>query len=204
MNFELVDNLFQVIVLGTGAIGATLSALFLRKRELVILAMAYACFAMGTTYWVLHIAITGDFPRAFYVAEFSWIASYFFYLSLQIYRNRGEKVGFSLQAALGTFLVGISAAKFRFMGASYLLSAIFSFTLLGIFYLSAWQRKKRGRFSSVDGVMMWMIVLQAALYVSSYFMTDFSRFNLYFAIDVMLTCTAVSLLPLILREVKES
>lgn len=204
MNFELADNIFQVIVLGAGAIGATLAALFLRRRELVILAMAYACFAMGTTYWVLHIAITGDVPRAFYVSELSWIASYFFYLSLQIYRNRGEKVGFSLQAALGTFLVGLSAAKFRFMGASYLLSAVFSFTLLATFYLSAWQRKKRGRFSPVDGAVMWMIALQASLYISSYFMTDYTRFNLYFAIDILLTGTAISLLPLIIREVKES
>lgn len=203
MNFELIDNFIQVVALGVGAIGATLQALFKRKREFVILAMAYACSAMGTAYWLLHIAIMGDIPRAFYVAEISWIAAYCFYLSLQIYRNRKDKIGFSLQGGFGTFCVAMVATKFRFMGASYLLSAIYSFVLLGVFYLSAWQRKIRGKFSPVDAAMMVMIVLQASIYVASYMTEDYTRFNVYFAIDLCLTTTAVSLLPLIIREGRE-
>ena len=75
MSFEVLDNFFQVAVLG-GAAGAA-AVLFLRRqqRRFLILAFSYACFAMGTLFYVLHLVITGTVPQIFYVAEVSWLAS---------------------------------------------------------------------------------------------------------------------------------
>lgn len=50
-------------------------------------------------------------------------------------------------------------------------------------------------------VTLGCVVLHLLLYTISGFMKDFTRFNLYFAVDIMLTLSLVSILPLTAREV---
>lgn len=88
-NFELLDNLFQIAVLLCACCAAGFFALRHKSRSLLILSLAYACFAMGTTYYVLYLVIMGIWPQVFYVAEISWLAAWLFYLSAQIERTRG-------------------------------------------------------------------------------------------------------------------
>ena len=47
-SFELIDNFFQIVVLLCAAAAAGIFALRRRSRDLLILSLAYACFAMGT------------------------------------------------------------------------------------------------------------------------------------------------------------
>ena len=70
MNFELIDNSFQIIILGFCTIAALFLALRYKSRSLLILALAYACFCMGTTYYILYLVIMGKVPQVFYVAAF--------------------------------------------------------------------------------------------------------------------------------------
>ena len=86
MNFELIDNSFQITILGFCTIAALFLALRYKSRSLLILALAYACFCMGTTYYILYLVIMGKVPQVFYVAEISWLAAWLFYLSVQILR----------------------------------------------------------------------------------------------------------------------
>ena len=79
MNFELIDNSFQIIILGFCTIAALFLALRYKSRSLLILALAYACFCMGTTYYILYLVIMGKVPQVFYVAEISWLAAWLFY-----------------------------------------------------------------------------------------------------------------------------
>ena len=95
-NFELIDNFFQVTVLGFTAFIALILAYLHKSRRCLILSLAYACFFMGTLYYVLCLCITGDVPQVFYVAEISWIASYFFFFSLQIVRTENIRLHFLL------------------------------------------------------------------------------------------------------------
>lgn len=44
------------------------------------------------------------------------------------------------------------------------------------------------------------MLLQILLFVASEFIRDYTRFNLYYAVDILLTLTLVSFLPHILRE----
>ena len=81
-NFELIDNLFQITVLLCTCVAAGILAIRHRNRSLLILSLAYACFAMGTIYYVLYLVIIGIWPQVFYVAEISWLAAWLFYLSL--------------------------------------------------------------------------------------------------------------------------
>lgn len=84
MSFEIIDNTFQVIVLAAMALLAFLLAFRRSSRSCLILAFGYASFMMGTLYYLLHLIILGHGPQVFYVAECSWMASYFFFLSLEI------------------------------------------------------------------------------------------------------------------------
>ena len=100
MNFELIDNCFQVAVLIAAAIAAIAAAFRHRDRRFLILALFFACVSMGTLYWVLHIFIFDNVPQVFYVAEFSWLAAYLFLLSFQILRIDPVKPLVSLPALL--------------------------------------------------------------------------------------------------------
>ena len=44
-SFELIDNFFQIVVLLCAAAAAGIFALRRRSRDLLILSLAYACFA---------------------------------------------------------------------------------------------------------------------------------------------------------------
>ena len=87
MNFELIDNCFQVAVLLCAALAAIAAALRHKDRRFLILALFYICISMGTLYWVLCIFIMGNVPQVFYVSEFSWLAAYLFLLSFQMVRE---------------------------------------------------------------------------------------------------------------------
>ena len=67
MNFELIDNCFQVAVLFFAALAAIAASLRHKDRRFLILALFFVCISMGTLYWVLHIFIFGDVPQVFYV-----------------------------------------------------------------------------------------------------------------------------------------
>lgn len=105
MSFEIIDNTFQVIVLAAMALLAFIFAFRRSSRSCLILAFGYASFMMGTLYYLLHLIILGHGPQVFYVAECSWMASYFFFLSLEILYWEGLRPPFSpfaLAAGAGT------------------------------------------------------------------------------------------------------
>lgn len=57
--------------------------------------------------------------------------------------------------------------------------------------------QRRGR----DALMTGCAALQVLLYLVSNFTRDYTRFNLYYAVDLTLTLSMAALLPLTLREV---
>lgn len=110
MSFEIIDNTFQVIVLAAMALLAFILAFRRSSRSCLILAFGYASFMMGTLYYLLHLIILGHGPQVFYVAECSWMASYFFFLSLEILYWEGLRPPFSPFAlAAGVVFAGVVA-----------------------------------------------------------------------------------------------
>ena len=201
MNFELIDNLFQVATLGCAAAAAVLLALRHRSRPLLMLALAYACFAMGTLYFVLHLAIIGDIPRVFYVSEVSWLASYLCFLSLQILRTETLRLRMRPLPAAGAALTAALVLHFRMLGPSILMSLLFALTLGAIVYLCAFRLRGDPARGQTDALMLLCVALQLLLFIVSDHTADYTRFNLYFAVDIALTLSLSALLPLTLREV---
>ena len=201
MNFELIDNCFQVAVLFCAALAAIAAALRHKDRRFLILALFYICVSMGTLYWVLHLFIFGDVPQVFYVSEFSWLAAYLFLLSFQMVRTDRVRPLFSLPSLACALLTAAVVLAFRMFGPSYFVSAAFAGVVFAIVYLAVWRLRCRGGGGLIDCWLLLCVGLQLLLYVVSVFMQDYTRFNLYFAVDITLTLSFAALLPLALREV---
>ncbi|MGN0963929.1 MAG: hypothetical protein ACI4O6_01055 [Dysosmobacter sp.] len=201
MNFELIDNCFQIAVLLCAALAAIAAEIRHKDRRFLILALFYICVSMGTLYWVLHIFIFGDVPQVFYVAEFSWLAAYLFLLSFQMVRTDRAGPLFSLPALACALLAAAVVLAFRIFGPSYVVSAAFAGVVFAIVYLAVWRLRRRGGGGLIDCWLLLCVGLQLLLFVVSVFMQDFTRFNLYFAVDIALTFSFAALLPLALREV---
>ena len=201
MNFELIDNCFQVAALFCAALAAIAAALRHKDRRFLILALFFVCVSMGTLYWVLHIFIFGDVPQVFYVSEFSWLAAYLFLLSFQMVRTDRVRPFFSLPSLACALLTAAVVLAFRMFGPSYFVSAAFAGVASAIVYLAVWRLRCRGGGGLIDCWLLLCVGLQLLLYVVSVFMQDYTRFNLYFAVDITLTLSFAALLPLALREV---
>ena len=74
MNFEIVDNIFQILVLFCVMIASAVTACKKKSRDFLLLAGSNGCFMMGTLYYVLYLIIMGKVPQIFYVAEILFIA----------------------------------------------------------------------------------------------------------------------------------
>ena len=203
MNFELIDNCYQVAVLFCAALAAIAAALRHRDRRFLILALFFACVSMGTLYWVLHIFIFGNVPQVFYVSEFSWLAAYLFLLSFQILRINPVKPLVSLPALLCALFTAAVVLAVRMFGPSYVVSAAFAMVMSAIVYLTVRRLRRGGGGGLIDCWLLLCVGLQLLLVVVSVFMRDFTCFNLYFAIDIALTLSFAALLPLALREVTQ-
>ena len=203
MNFELIDNCYQVAVLFCAALAAIAAALRHRDRRFLILALFFACVSMGTLYWVLHIFIFGNVPQVFYVSEFSWLAGYLFLLSFQMVRTDQIRPFFSLLSLFCALLTAAVVLAFRMFGPSYVVSAAFAMVMSAIVYLTVRRLRRGGGGGLIDCWLLLCVGLQLLLYVVSAFMEDFTRFNLYFAVDITLTLSFAALLPLALREVAD-
>ena len=201
MNFELIDNCFQIAVLLCAAMAAIAAALRQKDRRFLILSLFFICISMGTLYWVLYLFILGDVPQVFYVSEFAWLAAYLFLLSFQMVRIDRVKPSFSLLALFCALLAAAGVLVIRIFGPSYFVSAAFAGVVFAIVYLAVWRLQRREGGGLIDGWLLLCVGLQLLLYVVSEFMPDFTHFNLYFAVDITLTLSFAALLPLALREV---
>lgn len=199
MSFEIIDNTFQVIVLAAMALLAFLLAFRRSSRSCLILAFGYASFMMGTLYYLLHLIILGHGPQVFYVAECSWMASYFFFSRWRSSIGRacarrsplcaGGRGGHCRSCHAGAGVWPLSADVRR--AGAHLWRA-------GLSLFSALQKEKRLR--PYEIALLFEMSLQILLFVASEFIRDYTRFNLYYAVDILLTLTLVSFLPHILRE----
>lgn len=203
MNFEVIDNIFQVTLFLCMTAASVVAAVRFHDRRPLVLALGYVCFAMGTLYYVLYLAITGKVPQVFYVAEISWLASYLFFLSVQIIRSKGMHPAFSLPAALSAAAAAVLVMAFQIFGPSKFMSGLLAVTLGANAYISVLRMQRKTENRRVDVCMLLGMALQIALYIVSMFMTDYTHFNFYFAVDITLSLCLAALLPLTLREVKK-
>ena len=201
MWMELADNIFQTAVLSLTALCALLCALYNGRRSFWILSFAYASFALGTLYYVLHLALVGHVPQVFYVSEVSWLAAHLFFFSRELLYVEGIRMRFSPVPAFCGVLVAVAAVVVGVFGPSPFVKGAFALVAGGDVYLAFCRllKKNGGRKSAVCQLLI--PVLQVALFVVSGFTNDYSHFGLYYIVDLLLTVDLIALLPITYREV---
>lgn len=123
-----------------------------------------------------------------------------FFLPLEILYWEGLRPPFSPFAlAAGVVIAGV-VMRVQVFGPSPLMSGALALTFGALAYLcfSALQKEKRLR--PYEIALLFEMLLQILLFVASEFIRDYTRFSLYYAVDILLTLTLVSFLPHILRE----
>ena len=156
---------------------------------------------------MLHLTIIGDIPRIFYVSEISWMAGYLFFLFLVILRQERKNVDFQpVPAMLALFTLAASVHS-EVMGNSILMSLAFGMIAGAIVYISS-IRIRRAHLSGAhpaafDRMMIAVVILQILVYFISEYVSDFSTFNLYFAVDILFTLSLCSLFRMIRKEAQQ-
>ena len=206
-NFEIYDNAFQTLSLMVMMIVSGAAGLKYSSRKLVVLACAYGSIMLGTLFYMLHLTIIGDIPRIFYVSEISWMAGYLFFLFLVILRQERKNVDFQpVPAMLALFTLAASVHS-EVMGNSVLMSLAFGVIAGAIVYISS-IRIRRAHLSGAhpaafDQMMIAVVILQILVYFVSEYVSDFSTFNLYFAVDILFTLSLCSLFRMIRKEAQQ-
>lgn len=206
-NFEIFDNVFQTLSLMGMMIVSGAAGLKYSSRKLVVLACAYGSIMLGTLFYMLHLTIIGDIPRIFYVSEISWMAGYLFFLFLVILRQERKNVNFQpVPAMLALFTLAASVHS-EVMGNSILMSLAFGVIASAIVYISS-IRIRRAHLSGAhpaafDRMMIAVVILQILVYFISEYVSDFSTFNLYFAVDILFTLSLCSLFRMIRKEAQQ-
>ncbi|MBO4991497.1 MAG: hypothetical protein J6E42_05015 [Firmicutes bacterium] len=204
-NFEIFDNVFQTMLLLIMMIVSGAAGLRYSSRKLMVLSCAYGSIMLGTLFYMLHLTIIGDIPRIFYVSEISWMAGYLFFLFLVMLRQEWKNRAIQPVPAVAALLVLAASVHSEVMGNSVLMSLAFGAIAGAIVYLSVVNIRRAhlsGTPSSVfDRMMIAVIILQILVYFVSEYISDFSTFNLYFAVDILFTVSLWSLFWMIRREV---
>ena len=206
-NFEIFDNVFQTLSLMGMMVVSGAAGLKYSSRKLVVLACAYGSIMLGTLFYMLHLTIIGDIPRIFYVSEISWMAGYLFFLFLVILRQERKNVDFQpVPAMLALFTLAASVHS-EVMGNSILMSLAFGVIAGTIVYISS-IRIRRAHLSGAhpaafDRMMIAVVILQILVYFISEYVSEFSTFNLYFAVDILFTLSLCSLFRMIRKEAQQ-
>lgn len=198
MNFEVFDNGLQVVLFMTFALLSLLYGLRTQNRKFWILSGCYACFSMGTLYYLLYLVIMGKVPQVFYVSEIAWLASYLFLLALCLMLTQKEGIRLQISFMLAAVVEFIMVMGWQIFGPSYIFSAVFGIVTAYIFYCSLYMSFREKR--KIGFSISFLIVLQLMLYIVSVFMSDYTHFNLYFAVDFSLMFVMCSLFVLLKKE----
>ncbi|MGN0733040.1 MAG: hypothetical protein ACI4LC_02570 [Emergencia sp.] len=204
VSFEIIDNMFQVAVMLTCFLTSVFFAVKRKDEMFTSLAGMYGSFMIGTLFYSLHLIIIGETPHISYCAEISWLTTFLFMMQIIIQRTGGSGKNFSLKAAAGAALVVASALYNEVLGPMLLFVIAFA-GISGItVYLAIWRieesRREGRRVSCLEVFIPVIICLDILVYYVSSFYSDLTHFNLYFAIDILLTISCALMLVFYVRE----
>ncbi len=213
MNFEIIDNCFQVCVLLLSAAASYIAAFRLaadsvrNSRMFLTLAFGYTSFMMGTLFFVLHIVILSYNAKIFYVSEISWTAAYMFFLSLALMREKGnEKKSSTPLAWIPVIITALVTAGFVVMYGASLMGGLFTFALAALSFMAVrgiHRNRVNGASCRLDVTFLIIVALQGLVYIVSAFTHDYTRFNLYFTVDISLTLTLTTLIQTLYSELHD-
>lgn len=204
MNFEIVDNLFQVGVTFICLVISAVTLIRTGRQIYVALTGVYGGFVIGTLFYTLHLIIIGTTPHLSYCAEISWMAAFLFMQQIVFLRALPEEKTMSKPAAAATALVMAFALYNRMLGPHWLFVAAFIVITAPAFYLSIRKieekRRSGEKICGLEVLIPGIILLDVVLYFVSGFISDMSGFSLYYVIDLAITLSLAGLLVALKKE----
>lgn len=198
MSFEIIDNSIQVGLLLIAGVACLVEGFRTQDRRFWILSGFYTSISMGTLYYLLYLVIWGVVPQIFYVSEIAWTAAYLFLLAFCLIETQKYRKKVDIPVCLLTAVEAVTVIGWQIPCPSCLFSAVFAAVTAMIFYYAVVDFRNEKR--KLTFFMAILIVLQLMLYIVSAFMNDFTQFNLYFAVDLLLMSTMCSLFFFLKKE----
>ena len=118
-------------------------------------------------------------------------------------RRDGEKSRFAPVPAVCAAVIFIVAMRSEIFGPAILSTGAFAVTVGAITYIAVFHMQYGEDIRLTDVWPLICVILQLVLYISSHFFNDYTKFNLYFLIDFVLTFSVAGLLPCTVSEVKK-
>lgn len=204
ISFEIIDNMFQISVLLICFMASAILAIKYKKQIYIALSGVYGSFMIGTLFYCLHLIIIGGTPHISYCAEISWLASFLFMMQIILQRAESRHKSFSWKAAACAILVMCSSLYNEMLGPSLIFVIAFT-AVSGISVFVSVRtievnRKNGEAVSCLDYFIPGIICLDMILYFVSSFYSDYTHFNLYFAIDILITVSLGMMLIFYIRE----
>lgn len=174
---ELFDNLSQLLAVALGCALSTVQYLRSRRTPWFLLSCFYGCFGLGLIYWLLYTSLVPDASPTFYVSDIGWISCFLFLLVLQVgFAERGEHRRAGFLPWLSVVLI----------------------VPLTIYYISLGDVL----YNLIVGVLMIVyILLENALWLSSYPWRGDGLSNPYFWCDFAVTLSLLALYPAVRKAV---
>lgn len=179
---ELADNAIQLFITFVLAALSLYSAVRKRSREWVLLALFYASYALGLSYWLLYIVLYKTTPQVFCVSELSWTAAFIF-LAIRLSGETGNDPRSAKYFALPAFSA-VMAVVFSLRG-SYFENAIMgaAMAFLGYFAMKGLILKKD---TAVSRAALFFYASEYLLWIASCFSQGDRFSEPYYLIDTFL------------------
>jgi hypothetical protein len=219
---EIIENAIQLAMTGICSCAALYRAVRYRDRAWALLGLFAGIYCLGDLYWMLYLALYGITPQHFSVAEMSWYASYLFLMLLIIYvrvdicghrmpetggRTQWARVVSPVLWIVPVFTVGMCIFFMQWgdyvsnIITAVLMTGIMWHALSGLLYRGA--EKKPGPASQqlLFVVTLVFAVIEYALWISSCFWMGNTIGNVYFWLDILLSCTFLMFVPALRKAV---
>jgi hypothetical protein len=196
---ESYENGLQIIVLLLCTAISVWSAVRTRNRAWTLLSLFYGSWVLGDLYWEMFLIFIGRTPSIFYVAEFSWKASYLFLFMLirflvpaEAWKNRNPLpwLGVIFSAAMCVFYLQWGDVADNLLCA-VLMGLLFFHLIRSVQYLRSSGERRLLLFCAAGLVFC---VMEYVTWTASCFSTGDSLTNPYFIADTVLTFSFIPLL----------
>ena len=109
---EIADNALQLAVCVLLLIFSAVRGTETRRREYVLCACIYLCYALGLAYWLIYRVVMDVTPQIFYVSDLSWIAAFLFMFLLVLYVAEPAERRFRTPWGIPPGLLGVGLILF--------------------------------------------------------------------------------------------
>ena len=208
---SFIENGIQLAVTCVCAVIALYYGVRRKERTWILLGLFYGIFFLGDLYWQLYIIFYHNASPVFYIADYSWYASYLFLLMMLIQINikNAKDYKFRLRPVFLLIpLFTLAMCIFYMQWGDYLVNLIAAALMAGLIWHAFYGLKTIHDHpeQGPERRMLFLVTLlfcgtEYALWTSSCFWMGETIENVYYWFDILLSASFVLFLPALRKAV---